>query len=183
MLSANARIETPHHWMSKWWSWPINSRGVLYFAENTKGGEQRMVYLLGNPAVSWLVGGVLVFAVALLVIGLRYRRDTVMRFRRPTRQWFCVIAFLLFAYFVNIAPYMAVDRAAFIYHYMPALFYGILLTAVTLDRVIGRVYFPVVSQAILTGVIACYIYFAPWVYCLPRTKDWHTRRRWLEGWT
>lgn len=47
MLSANARIDQPHHWMSKWHSWPTNSRGVLYYSSDAGEGLSKQVYLLG----------------------------------------------------------------------------------------------------------------------------------------
>ena len=51
MLSANARIAIRHAWESKWYEWPLNLRGILYYAKDNspEGGEgtTATIYLLG----------------------------------------------------------------------------------------------------------------------------------------
>jgi dolichyl-phosphate-mannose--protein O-mannosyl transferase len=60
MLAANARIDTPHHWSSRWYQWLYNARGVSYWTQTTDG-LSRAVYLIGNPFVVW-GSGLAVFA-------------------------------------------------------------------------------------------------------------------------
>lgn len=31
-------------------------------------------------------------------------------------------------------------------------------------------------------VVACFLFYAPWVYALPLTSEGHERRRWLKRW-
>ena len=38
---------------------------------------------------------------------------------------------------LNLLPYIFVNRSCFIYHYMPALFYGEIMTALFFDKVAG----------------------------------------------
>ena len=37
MLSANARIDTPHHWQSSFRQWVVNGRGVSYWTKHGPG--------------------------------------------------------------------------------------------------------------------------------------------------
>ena len=41
------------------------------------------------------------------------------------------------SYFWSIFPYVFVKRSCYIYHYIPALFYGEILLALTLDKLAG----------------------------------------------
>ena len=180
MLSANARIETPHHWMSKWHSWPVNARGVLYYSTPTEDGAVQMVYLLGNPAAIWFVGAVMFIAVLMLLAYCRMRH--LMHFTRQQQRFFAAVSYLVVGYVANLMPYIAVNRAAFIYHYMPALLYGEILAGVLLDRIFGRKAFAWVVQVIMAAIFAVWLFFAPWVYGIPLSNAAHARRRWMSGW-
>ena len=48
-----------------------------------------------------------------------------------------MVAFCVITYSLNLLPYIAVNRSAFCYHYMPALMYAELLSALTMDRLFG----------------------------------------------
>ena len=47
MLSANARIAIRHGWESKWYEWPLNLRGLLYYSKDVEPGMTETVYLIG----------------------------------------------------------------------------------------------------------------------------------------
>jgi len=183
MLSANARIDTPHHWMSKWWSWPLNLRGLLYFSEDVDKTAQtaRLVYLLGNPAVIWLVLVGVCVAFGFAFIYCRYRYDSALRLPRSWGAMMRVITYLCLVYLCNLLPYILVSRSAFIYHYMPALLYGELIFGVLVDRLFNA-YSPRVTKYLTGIVVGVWILFSPWVYCIVATQDDHARRRWLKGW-
>ena len=48
MLSANARIAIRHGWESKWYEWPLNLRGLLYYSKDVADGMTESVYLIGE---------------------------------------------------------------------------------------------------------------------------------------
>lgn len=180
MLRANARIDTPHHWMSKWWTWPLNQRGVLYYSGHV-GPDPTKVYLLGNPAVSWLVLGGFVFTFVVIAAVLRYRFDAMTVLDSRLKAFVRAAGFCTSAYVLGLLPYIAVSRAAFIYHYIPSLLYGIVITALTIDVVGGRSAKAIVA-VLSAGVVVTWVYFAPWVYALPLSHDQHKAREWLAGW-
>jgi len=62
--------------------------------------------------------------------------------------------------------------------------YGELMLAMTLDKLAaGR---PATRDTVvrlaLGAVVACYLFYAPWVYAMPLTSEGHDRRRWLRRW-
>lgn len=183
MFEANARITEPHHWMSKWYSWPLNQRGVLYYAGEVSKNVRSQVYLLGNPAVCWIVLGALLFAFAVQSIILRYRATarvtTNVAFRRYARSaGYCIAAYVL-----SLLPYIAVSRAAFIYHYIPSLIYGIILTGLSVDIFGSGIHVKLLIFALLFSVsAAAWYHFSPWVYGTPLHVQEHQRRQWLSGW-
>ena len=73
MLAANARIDTPHHWQSRWHQWLYNGRGVSYYTKEVEGGKMAAVYLLGNPIVVWGCGIAVIAAVVSIAWGLKVR--------------------------------------------------------------------------------------------------------------
>jgi dolichyl-phosphate-mannose-protein mannosyltransferase len=183
MYSASARIDSPHHWESKHYQWIGNTRGVLYWAvDDTALFESRaQVYILGNPAVSWIAGAGIVVFLALNAWRFRYRVELPLA--EPATRivrfgWFC-----FFAYAFNLLPYLGVTRQAFIYHYMPAQFYAILLFGLLLQ---WRVPQWLLDRAVVPGflviVIVTFIRYAPWIYALPLHLDAHANRRWLKTW-
>lgn len=181
MLSANARIDTPHHWMSKWWTWPINARGVLYYSKDI-GKDNQLIYLVGNPAVIWLVLIGVLGGFAVLLTYCRYRSGPDTFFPNWMRAFSSTLTYTCLVWLINLIPYILVSRAAFVYHYMPALLYAELATAILVDKVSGnQVGF--VVQVLSAIVIGVWLLFAPWVYGIPMSRDYHAALRWTDGWS
>ena len=183
MFDANARITEPHHWMSKWYSWPLNQRGVLYFAEDVIKYVRSQVYLLGNPAVCWLVLMALAFAFTVESLQLRYRTTMWVTSHPVLRRYGKCAGYCIAAYVLSLLPYIAVSRAAFIYHYIPSLLYGMILTGLSVDLLGSGTNWKLLFFAAITAVCsAVWYYYSPWVYATPLHIHEHTRRQWLPGW-
>lgn len=186
MIASNANIKKRHSWESDWYQWIVNWRGVLYFVKKKTVSETELkeqVYLLGNPVVIYLtLVCVFIFAI-LALLSVRYRHSLRHRLQSAQTLWMRGNGvFLLSGWLCNLLPYILVDRAAFIYHYMPGLFYGQLLTAVVFDLM------PPKPRSIAVGLtmgcmFAAFVYWSPWIYAFPLTKEQHQERRWLPKWT
>jgi dolichyl-phosphate-mannose--protein O-mannosyl transferase len=188
MLSGNARIEQRHAWESVWHSWPLNKRGVLYYSNTTDPifGYTESVYLVGNPVVIWGVTAALVATAVYIFLYYRYRslpalRAAVFDDADMRRRFLPVVAYCTIAYVANLAPYMAVTRSCFIYHYMPALLYAELLAGVAIEKMAGR-WIPHVAKYLLMAILVVYVFYMPWIYALPLSAEGHQRRRWLPSW-
>lgn len=186
MVQSNANIKKRHTWESDWYHWIVNWRGVLYYLHKEARDNitiRTQIYLFGNPVVTYLTLFCVGAFVMLLVLCARYRNHVQ---KRKVYGKFEQIGyngvFLLSGWLCNLLPYILVDRAAFIYHYIPGLFYGQLLAGLVLDLTPYRV------RTFLVGLlIACmftsFLYWSPWVYAVPLTNDQHVERRWLPRWT
>ena len=184
MLAANARIELRHNWESLWWEWPLNLRGLLYFSKDMGEGRTQTVYLLGNPAVIWLVGGLVGVAFLSSAFYLRYKhfRGNCGWLSRRVAPFFSATGYCLWVYVLNLLPYILVNRSAFIYHYMPALMYGEVIAALMVEQLVGKQRMPLAMKLIMLVVLSSFCYYAPWVYAYPLTSEGHARRRLLKRW-
>ena len=182
MLSANARIDVRHNWESVWWEWPLNLRGILYYSLDKGNTYTQTVYLLGNPLAIWIVAIFVLLSMASSFFYLRYKHHPEFQLQRLFGDAFTAMGYCIWVYWLNLLPYILVARSAFIYHYMPALMYAEIMTAIMVDQLAGPKAMPVISKILITIVFAGFLYYAPWVYALPLTSEGHARRRWYRRW-
>ncbi|CAN8065505.1 unnamed protein product [Agarophyton chilense] len=186
MVQSNASIKKRHTWESDWYQWIVNWRGVLYFLHKETKSEKTIrtqIYLLGNPVVIYVTLVCVLVFIVIALLSARYR-ESVRRWKRYSQlQWMRSTGiFLLSGWLCNLLPYILVDRAAFIYHYIPGLFYGQLLVGLVLDAVPSKARIPVV--VVMGGsMVTAFVYWSPWIYATPMDSDQHSRRRWLPKWT
>lgn len=182
---ANQKVKTRHHWESRWYEWPLNQRGIYYFVDRASTYTDakpivRVIYLLQNPATAvWITASVASFLIMLPVVH-RYR--TMIPARHAVFPLVSKATFLLAGYVLNLVPYMFVERCYFLYHYLPASAYGQLLVALLVDSLPRRIKF--VGMAVVGfSVFAAFVFWAPWVYCLPIDYEGIARRQWMPRWT
>lgn len=181
---ANKMVKTRHAYESKWYEWPLNIRGIFFFAVKANGYTEQSpfingLYLIQNPAAAlWVL-----FAVgcATIVIPVVYRYRHYLKTESDIHRYYSVGAFLLCGYVLNLVPYVFVERCYFIYHYLPALTYGQLLVGFTLHSLPTRIRSVVACFIVLT-VVSCFAYFAPWIYGSTILMDDFKKRRWMPNW-
>ncbi|KAA8496168.1 Dolichyl-phosphate-mannose--protein mannosyltransferase 1 [Porphyridium purpureum] len=208
MVRASARIKNTHNWASMWYSWPLTQRGILYFVDGTRHTHlsASKIYLIGNLSVyACVVLALIVFgasqaAMLLLVLVRRLRKrpgsgnsinisssssssstgSNLLGSHRiyAAVGWFCTAGWL-----VNMVPYLDITRATFLYHYLPALWYGIMLAAWMLHVFVRsqKVRVPLVL-VLMTIFVANFVYFAPWVYNMEILNTAHKQRQWFSRW-
>ncbi|KAK4537800.1 hypothetical protein CDCA_CDCA14G3825 [Cyanidium caldarium] len=222
MFRANARISERHPWESKWHSWPLTRRGLLYWIhaqriplspagtlllnesvplQNSTAPagpyaiHEARVYLLINPVVAW--GSLLALAVFMAMWTQRLLRWATQGARAQrqlldkagphgARYWnrfYAVGLFFYAGWALNLLPYLGVRRPAFLYHYLPGLYYAVLLAAWLVDRALPSA---TVRRVLVAAAVAlaswAFLYFAPWVYGLPLTPAQQQARQWFAGW-
>lgn len=181
---ANQKVKTRHVWESRWYEWPLNLRGIYYYVDKADSWTDerpmiRVVYLLQNPAMAlWVFGGVTGFSLLLPIVH-RYRRMTPEN--HVVTNVFHKGSFLLAGYLTNLLPYMLVERCYFLYHYLPALTYGQLLTVFLVDSL------PKTARILVTvlmgvSIVAAFVFWAPWTYCLPIDFASVKQRQWMPRW-
>lgn len=119
MLSANSRITQRHTWDSVWYEWVFNLRGLLYYSKDSGNTYTNAIYLLGNPAVIWLVVACMGLTTLLLGLSFRCRRfgssdaSALAVYFAALDKWsplWTRLTFCVCAYSANLLPYLAVTR-------------------------------------------------------------------------
>ncbi|MBW4061413.1 phospholipid carrier-dependent glycosyltransferase [Candidatus Saccharibacteria bacterium] len=185
MNAAEASLKTATHpYGSAWYTWPIESRPVYYWAGDAlPNGNQGNIYLLGNPVVWW--GTLIVLA----VLGGQFLAG-----RRIPRRWVFAIGLLSTAYLANWLPFSLIHRVMFLYHYLFALIYSIALASLGLGLVSGwnltsDHFWHFRSKASRNGYIAAlvlivvgFVYFIPLSYGNPISPSSLVQHDWLKSW-
>lgn len=100
-----------HPAASPWYTWPIMKHPFAFWEDdNTPAGTKTMVILLGNPVVWW--GGMISVLLGAVMVALR-------RWRYAGYSY--AVVFLAGAVLINYAPFMAIKRLVYLYHYLFAL--------------------------------------------------------------
>ena len=96
--------------------------------------------------------------------------------------WIVPASFLFLGWLFNLLPYIAVTRQAFVYHYLPGLFFAQLLSTQLLEGLLPSSWHVPVYRAVGIVVCAVFVFYMPWIYSLPLTPEGHEMRRWLKTW-
>ncbi len=162
----HAHLQAGHNYASPWWSWPLLKRPVNYYWQVTPAGQTTTILLLGNPPLWW-------FALAGVVCGLW----------RAVRHRHFGDAFAVLALALHYLPFALIARASFLYHFMGALPFFIMLLAVTLDRLWQRNGLRrELAALVILAVIICAIYFFPLWTAQPIPVRAFYQRMWLKSW-
>ena len=167
----HSTLSAPHPYASTWDEWPIMARPVYFYA----GSNNDRIYALGNPVVFWSALPALAFA---LWQGLAYVRARIdasgalsVAGRLPPGR--AALLFVVVAYLGFWIPMGLTSRVVFIYHYLPALAFGILALAYAVDWLWHR---PEPSgrkmaMSFLGLVVLTFAFFYPHLAAVP-VSDW-----------
>lgn len=170
---------TGHPYASYWYEWPLELRSIYYWqGAPGKDGLQGNIYLLGNPVVWWLSA----FCVIVLLIVWLLAPKQLRQKRR-------LVAFLLAGYAVHFVPFAFINRPMFLYHYLSALIFAILLVCVLLwflfdwqKQRYGQRAVTQTSWMFLIVVLLGFLYFLPLSYGWPLTPGELQQHMWLPTW-
>eukprot|EP00093_Oithona_nana_P014788 14788.XXX_659779_650794_1 [CDS] Oithona nana genome sequencing. len=194
MLQGNAGLKPKEgEYTSRPWEWPINLRGQFF------SGNDKRIYLLGNPIIWWGNLGFLALFLCLYgAVSVREQRGGAkMSPKMQTTLETCLWLFLGWA--LHYIPFWAMGRVLYFHHYFPAQLYASMITAVVLDFLIQvsfeRIFGPNVNSvwqhsviAVITSFICwSFIHFSPLAYgmeatpaSLPNSTVHHLK--WLDSW-
>ncbi|KAI7863680.1 Dolichyl-phosphate-mannose-protein mannosyltransferase-domain-containing protein [Spinellus fusiger] len=183
MWDTNKGLIASHPYDSKPESWPLLKRGINFWG---KGDEGLHVYLLGNPLVFWIsTASVIVYVLLKLVLMVLEKRGFRTEFKGLRRFYEESGGFYLAGWFLHYFPFFLMGRQLFLHHYMPALYFGILLFGVGFDLLI--LHLPsrqrIMAAFIMVGcVVFVYRIFIPITYGEPWTKKDCEKAKWLSTW-
>ncbi len=119
MWQANAGLTQTHPYGSRWFSWPFDQKPIFYWNEE-KNGQNYQIFLEGNLLL-WLLSFFVLIGTLLLPLLKKYRALFSPAF-----------FILILAYVANLLPFVFIKRVAFLYHYLPALTYALIILAIWL---------------------------------------------------
>lgn len=147
MFAYNANLEKSHPDASRWNEWPFMRKPVWYWEKN-ESGKNANIYLVGNPLV-WIPSFIVLFSGIFLM---------------KEKKWQAFL--LLFGFLANFLPFIFVKRAAFVYHYLPALTFAVILFSLWWGKVMEKR--PLgLFLGYLSLVMAGFLIVSPLSYGLP----------------
>ncbi|KAJ1974170.1 hypothetical protein H4R34_004818 [Dimargaris verticillata] len=182
MWKVNNGLTSTHAYESRPQHWPILRRGISFWT-----GDNRQIYLLGNPFIWWTSAvAVALFGVVQVVLHFADLRGCLGKTWSPVRTRYTQTAgFVCSAWFLHYAPFFLMDRQLFLHHYLPALYLAILALTFTLDTVTARVGRP--ARLLVFSVVALlalrYFYqFSNLTYGTLWTRAACKAAKWLPNW-
>lgn len=102
----------------------------------------------------------------------------------PTVLYSWTIAYLLINWGANLLPWVSVTRCLFIYHYMPALVFAVLLLALLIDRWLHSAFAwqRIAAIALVFLIAAGLLFWLPLFLGLPLSPEGIALRRWFNSW-
>jgi dolichyl-phosphate-mannose-protein mannosyltransferase len=158
-------LKATHGYQSHWWQWPLALRPVWYHVEYADASVAN-IYAQGNPLLYWA------FLPAVLWLTVRWWKA-----RHPGT------IILLIGFFGQWLPWGLVPRAAFMYHFLPAVPFGALAVAALVVH--GWRSGPrgqLVAAAYVLVVALGFVYFYPIYAAIPLDSAAFESRMWLPGW-
>lgn len=207
MWNTNAGLTDRHAYDSRPTSWPFLRRGIVslcvvlsnallygltqpppppFSVQNFWVKNHRQIYLIGNPFIWWSsTVAVLLYLFVRGLFILRAKRGFRDLHHPIVAAYDPIFSFLTLAWFLHYAPFFLMSRQLFLHHYLPALYFSVLILAVTFDLACSRL--KTRSRLVLAGVvalaaIATWRHFRPLTYGTPWTKGQCEASKWRSSW-
>lgn len=164
MIYTLANNKFDHRFMSKPMDWILLDGGVPYFSEGN-----RFVYMLGNIITYYLVAFcVFCFILWDLCRLILWNPHQELPFSEKTYKYeFHGLEYFL-GYVINLIPYFVLDQTFFLFCYLPALYFGILLVGQTFELIVSKR--PALGYAFTSlwaiAVLFTFIKFSPLIFGL-----------------
>ncbi|KAF9937285.1 hypothetical protein BGZ67_001418 [Mortierella alpina] len=129
MWTTNAGLTDSHPYESRPSSWPWMRRGISFW-----GKDQKHMYLIGNWFTWYLSSfSIVLYAVIRILLVVRDKRGYRDNFRGLRDYYELSGGFFFMGWCYHYLPFFLMDRQLFLHHYLPALYFAILMLCVTFD--------------------------------------------------
>jgi hypothetical protein len=157
----HATLKATHPYGSPWWSWPLLSRPVLYYAEYTNLGidhwtGQQLIARMTNMGNPWIWWTSLPCVISLPYFIVRHRSFPA--------------TVILLGFITQYLPWSQISRVVFMYHMFGGLIFMILALAFVLAHIAAQLDSPgrLLLMANHLGIaVLCFFYFYPVWTALP----------------
>ncbi|KAI8993588.1 hypothetical protein BDB01DRAFT_776808 [Pilobolus umbonatus] len=181
MWESNNGLTSSHPYDSRPESWPLLRRGINFWSVN-----KRHIYLLGNPFVYWAsTVSIFIYLMMKGVFSILDKRGIKKDFGDLRKFYEESAGFFLIGWCLHYFPFFLMGRQLFLHHYMPALYYSILLFSVGFDLATIRLTNSrrmIAAAVILIAVDYAYRVFIPITYGEPWTQSLCEKAKWRSTW-
>lgn len=168
MYQSNQRLTATHPYGSSWYSWPFMTRTIFYWVS-----ENSRIYLIGNPIVWWTS------TLAIIILLLRNFQFSILNFQKIIYKTESIALVLLGGYTLNLLPFIGIKRVMFLYHYLTALIFAVLILVYLIEK---QQHAKKIFIALIISSAIAFVYFAPLSYGLPLSSEAYNSRTWLPSW-
>ncbi|KIR54376.1 dolichyl-phosphate-mannose-protein mannosyltransferase [Cryptococcus gattii Ru294] len=181
MWRTNAGLTERHAYDSRPQHWPWLRRGINFWVK-----DHRQVYLIGNPVVWWS-------STAAIVAYVIVRGFLVLRAQRGYRDlnqpklafYDDICAFCVIGWALHYFPFYLMQRQLFLHHYLPALYFAILLFCTVFDYTTSALRPRIranIAIAILILALWSWNHWSSLAYAGEWTKSACENGKWLRTW-
>lgn len=181
MWQTNAGLTDRHTFDSRPSSWPRLRRGINFWVK-----DHRQIYLIGNPMIWWLSTAAIAGYVAVRgLLILRAQRGYRDFENTKVVKYDTLCGFLFMGWGLHYFPFFLMGRQLFLHHYLPALYFAILLLCAVFDFLTSslRPRWRLQIAAVL-AILAIWNFsiFSPLAYGNAWTKAECHNAQWLRTW-
>ncbi|KAM0786715.1 hypothetical protein ACM66B_002157 [Microbotryomycetes sp. NB124-2] len=181
MWRTNAGLTDRHAYDSRPQSWPVLRRGINFWVK-----DHRQVYLIGNPFVWWSSTlAVVAYAAVRVLLILRAQRGYQDFNSTLVTTYDRLCGVLALGWALHYFPFFLMGRQLFLHHYLPALYFAILLLAIVFDLSTSRLRPKLRLQIVIVLAIAVmwsFWHFSPLTYASEWTRGQCERAKWGRHW-
>ncbi|KAG2735337.1 hypothetical protein G9P44_001551 [Scheffersomyces stipitis] len=157
LASNNALIPDPDKFdrlSSEWWEWPLLLSGIRL---GSWGADDVKYFLMGNPFITWFsTFSLLIFILYVAACAVKHQRQ-ILSYSVLGENWNELLIqgiFPFLAWFLHYFPFVVMGRVKYLHHYVPALYFAILVSAFVMETFIRKR---------LNRVIVCTIYLIAYI--------------------
>lgn len=170
-IEFHLNLKDGHPWSSKWWSWPLFLRPVLFYYKELTTGKVSVITSLPNPILGWLSAASIVLSVWYLAV-LKF----VYRHRIADHP----LVIILLGFFAFWLPWALAKRVFFIYHYLPAYSFALMSLIYWVSSAYRK--YSWLALLIVLAITASGIYFIPFSVGTALSRDWLAHHVWINSW-
>ncbi|CCK70225.1 dolichyl-phosphate-mannose-protein mannosyltransferase PMT2 KNAG_0D04860 [Huiozyma naganishii CBS 8797] len=171
------------------WQWPTLYLGLRICS----WGDQYIKYfLLGTPVSTWASSlAVVGLCVAIAVLVLRWQRQyKSLKSERSLNLFLMGGLYPLLAWGLHYAPFVIMSRVTYVHHYLPALYFALIILAyslqVAMDRLnrstLGRTMAKALFLLASASVVLCFIHFSPMSFGMEGPARDYSYLKWVSTW-
>ena len=155
MFGYHFNLVAGHASASPWWSWPLALKPTWFHISNFDNRQVALIYNGGNPILFWAGIPALVAC-------------AVLAWKRRSLALVLIVAAFAFQY----VPWIRIERATFMYHYLTAVIFAMVAVAYVVDELLRRPAWREVAIGYLVLAAVVGVVMFPLGSALP-TPDWY----------